>query len=120
VSREYGVRVDFRSEGKIFPVGQQATHELMMVAREGLFNAVLHGHPEEIRAELHFSPDKLEMVLADDGEGFDPAAAPADGHYGLQGIRERVHRFNGQLEIQSQPHHGTRLRMTIPQSKISP
>ncbi len=119
MSREYAVNVDCRSTGSAFPIGQQETHELMMVAREAFFNAVLHGHPQEISAELRFSTDALVMVLTDDGEGFEPGAKPWDGHYGLQGMRERVHKFGGQFRIDSQPHQGTRIQVTVPRASLS-
>jgi ligand-binding sensor domain-containing protein/signal transduction histidine kinase len=117
--REYGIRIECGTEGSIFPVGQRATHELMMVAREGMFNAVLHGEPEAIRAELRFSPNALEMILTDDGKGFDLAALAAEGHYGLQGVRERVSRLGGAVEIDSKPHQGTRLRVTMPRASLA-
>jgi ligand-binding sensor domain-containing protein/signal transduction histidine kinase len=117
--REYGVRVECSTAGTIFPLGQRATHELTMIAREGMFNAILHGEPKEIRAELLFSPKALKMLLADDGKGFDPAALSDEGHYGLRGVRERVHRLGGEVEIESKPHQGTRLRVTIPRDNLS-
>ncbi len=119
LSREYGVRVLCRSYGKTFPIAQQPTHELMMVAREGMFNAVLHGHPQEVLAELHFFSKTLEMILADDGMGFDPAVLPVGGHYGLQGVRERVQRLGGEVAIDSKPQQGTRLKITVPRARLS-
>jgi len=119
LGREYGVRVDFEAEGEPFPIGQQATHELMMVAREGFFNSVLHGRPKEIHAHLSFSPRTLRMVISDDGQGFDAAAVPSDGHYGLQGVRERVQRFGGGVEIESKLKRGTRLSVSIPRGNLS-
>jgi signal transduction histidine kinase len=59
------------------------------------------------------------MTLTDDGQGFDLAAGSMDGHYGLQGMRERVNRFSGNLEIESQPRYGTRVVVTIPRSSLS-
>jgi signal transduction histidine kinase len=91
----------------------------MMVAREALFNAVLHAHPGLIQAELVYSSDSLVMILSDDGEGFDLAAGSMDGHYGLQGMQERVNRFSGQLEIQSKRRLGTRVVVTIPRASLS-
>ena len=119
LSREYGVRVDRNSTGDAFPIGQQDTHELMMVVREAFFNAILHGHPHVITADLSFTPESLEMNLSDDGLGFDPAVASWEGHYGLQGMRVRVHRFDGVFEIHSTPRNGTRIRVTIPRASLS-
>ncbi len=52
ISRENGIEVESSAVGTPFPIGQQAIHELMMVAREGLYNAVLHGEPKRIATEL--------------------------------------------------------------------
>jgi signal transduction histidine kinase len=119
LSREYGVRLDVRFEGEPFPLGQQATHELMMVAREGFFNSVLHGDPAGISAELDFSEAALKMTIADDGVGFDIAATPQDGHYGLQGLRERVNRLGGSVTIESRPRQGVRLFVLVPRDQLS-
>ena len=118
ISREYGIAVECVVTGTPFPLGQQGTHELAMVAREGLYNAVLHGHPQRIFTELQFSAKHLEMLLRDDGEGFDAVAVSAEGHYGLQGLRERVHRFEGDVQIESQPGRGTTVRVTIARAKL--
>jgi ligand-binding sensor domain-containing protein/two-component sensor histidine kinase len=119
VGREYGVQVDFRTQGEEFPIGQQGVHELMMVAREGLFNSVLHGHPKEIRTELSFSTKAVDMVIADDGRGFDATAAPLEGHYGLQGVRERIHRLRGEISIESKIMQGTRMTVSVPRNSVS-
>jgi signal transduction histidine kinase len=119
LSREYDVRVTCQVAGEPFPLGQQATHELMMVAREGFFNAILHGHPDEICSQLIFAPETFQMTLSDDGKGFDPKSTSSNGHFGLQGMRERVHKFGGTFEVESGPNQGTLLRVTIPRSCFS-
>jgi signal transduction histidine kinase len=119
LSREYGVRVDRSSTGIAFPIGQQETHELMMVVREAIFNAILHGHPKVVTIDMRFTLQALEMNLSDDGVGFDVGVAPWDGHYGLQGMRERVLRFGGAFTIDSAPNQGTRIRVVIPKASLS-
>jgi ligand-binding sensor domain-containing protein/signal transduction histidine kinase len=119
VSREYGVAAECRVDGTPFPVGKQATHELMMVAREGLYNAVLHGEPSRIAASLQFTAQELSLEIADDGQGFDVAARPAEGHYGLQGLRERVSRIEGRVAIESHPGQGTTVRVQIPRQGLN-
>lgn len=119
VSREYGVAAECHVDGTPFPVGQQATHELMMVAREGFYNAVLHGQPNRIATSLHFTERDLSLVIADDGDGFDTNVQAPNGHYGLKGLRERVSRIDGKVVIESQPGHGTTVRVLIPRQGLA-
>ncbi len=119
VSREYGVAAECHVNGTPFPVGRQAAHELMMVAREGFYNAVLHGEPSRIDTSLHFTPQELSLEIADDGHGFDVASRPTEGHYGLQGLRERVSRIEGKVAIESLPGQGTTVRVRIPRQGLN-
>jgi signal transduction histidine kinase len=59
----------------------------------------------------------VQLVVEDDGAGFDPEAWA--GHrsgmgIGLIGMRERIEQLQGHLEIASQPGRGTRLVARIP------
>ncbi len=53
------------------------------------------------------------LEIADDGVGFD-VASRADGGLGLRGMRERVARLGGTLDIESAPNLGTRVRVEVP------
>ena len=55
------------------------------------------------------------LTIRDDGRGFDPATAdgPKDGHFGLQGMRERIKRLGGQLEIKSAVGKGTIITASV-------
>ena len=62
----------------------------------------------------------LVLAVADDGVGFDPATprlAGAAGGFGLIGVRERVALLGGNLEVESAPDEGTRVRVTVPVGK---
>jgi signal transduction histidine kinase len=118
LSREYAVRVTFSLAGEAFSLGQQAAHEVMMVAREAFFNAILHADPSEIGSQLTFTPESLQMEISDDGKGFDPESV-SSGHFGLQGMRERVEKLGGSLAIESGRQRGTRLCIRIPRAGIS-
>jgi signal transduction histidine kinase len=55
----------------------------------------------------------MTVEISDDGIGFDPAG-PSAGH-GLSNLRERATTLHGELHIQSEPGHGTRITLTLPE-----
>jgi signal transduction histidine kinase len=58
-------------------------------------------------------PDRVAVVIEDDGAGFDPATGPGEG-LGLLGMRERVDLLDGSLAIESEPGSGTTLLVELP------
>jgi len=121
-AKEFGIAVESRSEGPIFAVPKSIAHEILMVIREAVYNAALHGKPSHIRIELEYGRDELAVCVRDDGAGFDPAAAPTDGqpHYGIAGMRERVQRLGGRIEWVSSAQGGTTVRFRIRRSALTP
>jgi PAS domain S-box-containing protein len=88
------------------------------VAQEALTNVVRHAHARHVRIDLRQEPTHLVMIIADDGEGFDPVTAlqnaSAGSSFGVLGMRERVTLIGGDIEIQSAPQHGTQISIRIP------
>jgi signal transduction histidine kinase len=91
----------------------------MMVAREAVFNSILHGHAQNIEAELSYAGESLSLAIRDDGRGFDAAESFSEGHFGLRGMKERIHRFDGRFELESTPNRGTVIRVRIPRTAIA-
>jgi ligand-binding sensor domain-containing protein/signal transduction histidine kinase len=119
IGREHDVEMTWRLTGKPFANSLPATHELMMVAREAVFNAILHGHAKRLEVEICYAAESLSLTVKDDGEGFDSAEAFAEGHFGLRGMRERISRFDGKFAIESSPRCGTRVKVEIPRAAIA-
>jgi signal transduction histidine kinase len=90
-----------------------------MVTREATFNAILHGHARLIDVELCYADESLSLTIKDNGQGFDTAKAFSSEHFGLSGMQERIHRFNGKFEIESALSMGTRIRLEIPRATIA-
>ena len=93
-------------------------HDLVMVAREALSNAVRHAAPTSVQLRLSFGARELKMQVDDDGRGFDPAT-PANGHYGIIGMRERIEHLGGKFVLRSGPGEGTHLEVDVPLTKRS-
>ena len=91
-------------------------HTILRIVRELTINAVRHGEATEIKIEGHLDGDNVLFSVEDNGCGFDPENAPSvgDGHFGLQGIRERIETLEGTIKIESTKGCGTKVAMSIP------
>lgn len=118
LSRDLGVSIQCSVEGQPFPVNRPVAHELIMIAREAVQNAANHASPSVVRLNLGFGADDLAVAVSDDGCGFEPELVPADGmHFGLVGMRERVTKLGGTMELRSVRSVGTQIRVCIPRNR---
>jgi len=91
-------------------------HSVLCIVRELVTNAVRHGKASCVRVAGACENERLLVSVRDDGIGFDPDARPgvADGHFGLEGVRERVRSLGGIFSIESAQGAGCRARIEIP------
>lgn len=82
------------------------------VAQEALTNVARHAQAATVAISLSCGGGWLTLAIADDGRGFDPAAAPAG--LGLRGMRERLALVGGDLAIEARPGAGARLTARVP------
>jgi signal transduction histidine kinase len=93
-------------------------NEVLRVAQEALTNIQRHANATEATIDLRYNTNQLNLVIADNGCGFNPSAAYSNnGHFGLQGMRERAAQINSHLNIASTPEKGTTITLDVP---ISP
>ena len=90
-------------------------HALIRIIRELVTNAIRHGGANLVRVTGNLEDDKLSFAVSDNGRGFDPDNCPgvAEGHFGLQGIRERIDPFNGEMHIQHRAKTGMRIMISL-------
>ena len=96
-------------------LSDNATHAILSIIRELVVNALRHGSAKSIKIAGSVEDGKVRFSVADDGTGFDPSTAPgmAQGHFGLQGIRERVEGFEGEMSVASAPNRGTKVTIAL-------
>ncbi len=112
---ECGIPIVCRIIGVPYKLGESATHELMMTVREALTNAISHASPKSVKIDVCFREHDLKIEIGDDGCGFDPHMdLSRNGHYGILGMQERVRLLRGELKIESEPAHGTTVRISVP------
>jgi signal transduction histidine kinase len=89
--------------------------EIYRIGYEAIRNAFAHSSASRLEVELRYAND-LALRVSDNGIGIDPAIADTgkDGHFGLQGMRERAARIDGKLTIVSSTNSGTEIRLIVP------
>jgi signal transduction histidine kinase len=95
-------------------------HAILSISRELAANAVNHGKSDLIRVIGYMSDGILSFTVTDNGSGFDPFSAPdtSDGHFGLDGIRERLRKHNGSMSVESSQGNGCRITINMTSGKI--
>jgi len=116
VSGEFQVPIAWSMNGTPFTVTEPVSHDLLMVAREGVYNAMLHGHPEHVGVALTYKNSELILDLDDDGCGFGPERMESGNghHFGLTGMRERIERSGGSFRLTSAPGKGVHIEVAVP------
>jgi two-component system sensor histidine kinase UhpB len=94
-------------------LGATATVEVYRIIQEALANAARHSGARCAEVSVTRQNERLMVVVADEGRGFDPAEVPESG-IGLAGMLERSRLVGAQLSIQSAPQGGTRVTVSVP------
>jgi signal transduction histidine kinase len=89
---------------------------LLLVAREAVRNALVHGGAKAVKVRLAFEQASVCLEVRDDGCGFQPPTRQlaSFGHFGILGMRERMEQLGGSLEVTSSPGQGTTIAAVSP------
>lgn len=114
-SERFGIRVDFHAAsataGRFPPEVETAAYR---VVQEALTNVAKHAAASTVSLVLERHEDSLQIIVEDDGRGFDPDDPAVKGRLGLAGMRERVALIGGTLTIDAAGGVGTTLYFRVP------
>ena len=114
----HGLEVEIQAEKAFRTPDEDMRVLLFQIVRELLFNVVKHANTRKATVAIEDCDSHVRIVVVDEGEGFDVAAAEAEGArdagFGLFSVRERLSLFGGDLDVDSAPGKGTTVVITIP------
>jgi PAS domain S-box-containing protein len=116
-SVEHGIGCYYNAVNQPKPITEQLTILLYRCVRELLMNIVKHAKANDVHISIKRIKTNVEITVADDGQGFDPAIleSVADKKkFGLVSIRERLRRLGGTFSLQSSKGTGTKVVLTAP------
>ena len=116
MSESSGVRVSVAVHGVNRRLARHVEDELFRIGQEAVTNAIRHSGAQRITIDLTFDAKKLRMTIIDDGRGFkdEVKTSGPDGHFGLQGMRERAEQIHADLVIESLVGTGTTVSVEAP------
>lgn len=113
VAARTGIRlaVDLDEDIRVAPDVREG---LIRIACEAVNNAANHSGADLVRVEL-VNGERLQLLVEDDGAGFDPADVVRGSHsgFGLASMRERAEELGARLAIDSTPGGGTRIEVEV-------
>lgn len=113
------MEVSFSVTGQSKEMHPVVRDEIYRVGYEAIRNAYTHSNGNRLEVSLRYGKD-LAVCVSDNGVGIDPTVADQgkNGHFGLQGMRERAARIGGKLTIVSSADCGTEVKIVVPGSIV--
>jgi signal transduction histidine kinase len=109
-------QVDVSVHGKLRSLNPMVQEEVTWIMREALSNIRQHSGAAHANVQLVYSFWGLRCIVQDDGHGIerDSLSEQKPGHFGIVGMRERVKRIGGRLNIHSVAGYGTTVSLFVP------
>lgn len=92
------------------PVSPSAKHHVVMVMKEAINNALKYAEAQRITVRLTAGAGRFELLVQDDGKGFDPKAMSRSGN-GLRNMQARAEALGARLDVRSAPGQGCAVRL---------
>ncbi|MDA1329867.1 MAG: GAF domain-containing protein [Chloroflexi bacterium] len=93
------------------------TAELLLITQEALTNVRKHAHARNLHLALARQGDAVQLIIEDDGSGFDQETAKGSAGNGLSNMRERAEAVNAEFSVESRQGSGTKISLQLPVKK---
>lgn len=109
-----GLLTDFRAMDESVHLSAVVEAELLRILQEALTNVRKHAQAEKVRVELQVKGNFAELVVEDDGIGFEYLKSQDKKHFGLRIMRERAERLGGVFRVDTALGRGTKIIALLP------
>jgi signal transduction histidine kinase len=109
------IKICAELHGSSATLSLRLANALMHIGQEAIANAMSHANPSILKISLVYEANSVELVVEDNGQGFD--YAQKQNGFGLLGMQRRAHDVAGSMDIISTPGHGTKIRV---KAKLQP
>ncbi|PHS26789.1 MAG: histidine kinase [Methylophaga sp.] len=107
------IKTHYEFEGNSLSFQPEIILQALHILHECLSNIRKHSKASHVDVQLYHGSE-CQLIIHDDGIGFDSNKDAGETHVGLRIMKERTHRINGKLTINSSPEDGTTIYLTLP------
>jgi len=123
VSERTGIKIFMRGDKDLGRLPSHMPITVFRVVQEAVTNVIRHADAGQVDVAVRRNGSGIDVSVEDDGKGFDVVGtmehAATGKALGLLGMQERVGMAGGELEIDSMPGEGTRIRVRLPLSEAA-
>lgn len=109
-----GITAEIRVMGQERRLESYLEVGVFRIIQEALNNIEKHAQAQVVLVKLDFNQRFISAIVADNGQGFDPDVMVGNEHFGLMGIKERMHILGGEIQIKSAKGQGTKIYLKVP------
>lgn len=120
-TKDYGIFVETTIMGQEYELASSLVIAIFRVIQESMTNVRKYANATEIVIKIEYLPKKINVVVRDNGSGFDIDKVMAEKNgvaFGIVGMRERIQLLRGKFEIKSALGRGTEVILSVPTAKI--
>jgi signal transduction histidine kinase len=112
-----GLKLDLQITSPLPDLSPDVEQCFYRVAQESLENIIQHAEAHKILVKLKQENEHIELIIKDDGIGFDAEDVDSCQKLGLRGMRERASGVGGIFKISSQPQKGSVIHLSVENQK---
>ena len=114
IKSQVSIEMNLSTTGTPRPLGPIISQQVYSLIQESLNNVLKHAQAQVVEIILTWQRNRLDITVADDGQGFEITSVPRPGRYGLTMLRERTQDLRGEMHLESAPGSGTKVQFTLP------
>jgi len=112
--RKLKLPLTFKKPSRDCALDKKKSLAIYRIVQEALTNCARYAGASEVGIEVLLDNDKIEVVIKDNGIGFDPESLDLRDSFGLEGMKERAKQFGGSVTVKSENGIGTEVHMQLP------
>lgn len=114
VEQTYGLVIEYESRLPEKRYGSEIETVMYRVCQEAVLNALKYAQVDSVKVSLTENGGMLQLLVQDDGIGFQLGDEPTGTGLGLFGMQERAELVGGTFSVDSETGKGTRIMLQVP------